>query len=95
MHRSASWSFLLLFLPVACEAAVIRRDADVTIRGRTFVNKGLVGFGLIPHDARESTGDTIGSIGSAIAIKPGTWRSVKGGKFKGTLVVHPDRGYNV
>ncbi|KAF9556491.1 hypothetical protein CPC08DRAFT_737062 [Agrocybe pediades] len=56
---------------------------------------GLVGFGLIPSDFLESTGDTIGGIGSAIAIKRGTWASHANGTFTGTLVVHPDRGFNV
>ena len=31
--------------------------------------QGLVGFGLIPSDFKDSTGDTLGGIGSALAIK--------------------------
>ena len=54
-----------------------------------------MGFGLIPSDFIESTGDTIGGIGSAIAIKRGTWTARSDGTFTGTLVVHPDRGFNV
>ncbi|KAF8961939.1 esterase-like activity of phytase-domain-containing protein [Flammula alnicola] len=68
---------------------------SVTLGGLTYVNKGLVGFGLIPSDFLESTGDTIGGIGSAIAIKRGTWAAHTDGTFTGTLVVHPDRGFNV
>lgn len=67
---------------------------SVKLNGQTYVNKGLVGFGLIPSNFRESTGDTLGGIGSAMAIKYGTWKATKTG-FEGTLVVHPDRGYNV
>ncbi|KAG9048256.1 hypothetical protein FS837_000392 [Tulasnella sp. UAMH 9824] len=59
------------------------------------VNKGLVAFGYIPANARESTGDTLGGIGSAIALKAGSFTKGKNGTFKGTLVVQPDRGYNV
>ena len=60
-----------------------------------FWTQGLVAFGLIPSNAKDSTGDTIGGIGSAIAIKPGTWSPQSDGSFKGSLIVHPDRGYNV
>ncbi|KAF9038063.1 esterase-like activity of phytase-domain-containing protein [Panaeolus papilionaceus] len=70
-------------------------SVSVTLGGVTYVNKGIVGFGLIPSDFLESTGDTIGGIGSAIAFKPGTWTSNADGTYSGILVVHPDRGFNV
>lgn len=59
------------------------------------IQQGLVGFGRIPSNFRESTGDTLGGIGSAIALKPGTWTQGVGGEFNGTLIVHPDRGFNM
>ncbi|KAF5359713.1 hypothetical protein D9756_002857 [Leucocoprinus leucothites] len=68
---------------------------SVTLDGVTYINKGLVAFGLIPSDFRESTGDTLGGIGSAIALKPNTWTIGGSGQFTGTFIVHPDRGYNV
>ncbi|KIK63497.1 hypothetical protein GYMLUDRAFT_197129 [Collybiopsis luxurians FD-317 M1] len=68
---------------------------SVTLDGVTYVNKGIVGFGFIPSDFIESTGDTFGGVGSAIALKYGTWRSRSDGTYTGTLVVHPDRGFNV
>ncbi|KAI0339337.1 hypothetical protein BDW22DRAFT_1409186 [Trametopsis cervina] len=68
---------------------------SVTVAGQTFVNKGLVAFGLIPSDFRESTGDTFGGVGSAIAIKPGSFAALSNGSFTGTLIVQPDRGFNV
>ncbi|KAJ3567531.1 hypothetical protein NP233_g6310 [Leucocoprinus birnbaumii] len=68
---------------------------SVSLGGVTYVNKGLVGFGLIPSNFKESTGDTLGGIGSAIALKPGTWTIGSNGQYTGTLIVHPDRGYNV
>ena len=40
-------------------------------------------------------GDTLGGIGSAIALKRGTYRKYRDGSFAGTLVVQPDRGFNV
>jgi hypothetical protein len=94
MHDVGTWLCLLL-TPSLCSAAITARDDKVKLGGRTFVNKGLVGFGFIPHNARESTGDTIGGIGSAIALKPDTWKLNDNGTYLGTLIVHPDRGFNV
>ncbi|KAI0777990.1 esterase-like activity of phytase-domain-containing protein [Irpex lacteus] len=68
---------------------------SVTVGGRTFVNKGLVAFGLIPSNFRESTGDTLGGIGSGIAIKPDSFTAQSNGSYTGTLIVQPDRGFNV
>lgn len=55
----------------------------------------MVGFGIIPSNAKDSTGDTIGGIGSGIDIKSGTWKASGNGTFTGTFVVVPDRGFNV
>ncbi|KAG5644763.1 hypothetical protein DXG03_007671 [Asterophora parasitica] len=68
---------------------------SVNLNGVTYVNKGLVGFGLIPSDFRESTGDTLGGIGSGIDLKVGTWKRTSADTYTGTFIVTPDRGYNV
>ncbi|KAF7313076.1 Phytase-like domain-containing protein [Mycena kentingensis (nom. inval.)] len=68
---------------------------SVSLDGVTYVNQGLVAFGLIPSNAKESTGDTIGGIGSAIAFKPGTWTQLANGSYTGIIVAQPDRGFNV
>ncbi|KAF5353668.1 hypothetical protein D9758_008665 [Tetrapyrgos nigripes] len=76
----------------------LRQDSSVTtaiLDDVTYTNKGLVGFGFIPSDFRESTGDTLGGIGSAIAFKQGTYQVLSNGSVTGTMVVHPDRGFNV
>ncbi|KAF8209524.1 esterase-like activity of phytase-domain-containing protein [Mycena galopus ATCC 62051] len=70
-------------------------SVSVTLDGVTYVNQGLVGFGLILANATDSTGDTLGGFGSAIAIKPGTWTELDNGSYTGILVAQPDRGYNV
>ncbi|KZV76582.1 hypothetical protein PENSPDRAFT_598027 [Peniophora sp. CONT] len=64
-----------------------------SLDGVTYVNKGIVGFGFIPSDFKESTGDTLGGIGSAIALK--TFSSNGNTSFTGTIVVQPDRGFNI
>ncbi|KAJ7079242.1 esterase-like activity of phytase-domain-containing protein [Mycena belliarum] len=89
----------LFHLSAASPLAIARRAAStalsVTLGGVTYVNQGLVGFGRIPSNFTESTGDTLGGIGSAIAVKFGSWTAQANGTFTGTLVVQPDRGFNV
>ncbi|OCH85049.1 hypothetical protein OBBRIDRAFT_740557 [Obba rivulosa] len=68
---------------------------SVQLAGQTFVNKGLAAFGLIPSNFTDSTGNTFGGVGSAIAIKPGSFAKTADGNFTGTLIVQPDRGFNV
>ena len=40
-------------------------------------------------------GDTLGGIGSAIALKSGSFSQNADDSFKGTFIVQPDRGFNV
>ncbi|GLB38603.1 putative esterase-like activity of phytase [Lyophyllum shimeji] len=81
--------------PAAHSARAASFPVPVSLNGITYVNKGLVGFGFIPSNFRESTGDTLGGIGSGIDIKFGTWRQTSAGTYTGTFVVTPDRGFNV
>ncbi|KAF8887862.1 esterase-like activity of phytase-domain-containing protein [Gymnopilus junonius] len=67
---------------------------SAVVDGVIYINKGLVGFGLIPSNFTDSTGDTIGGYGGAIAFKLGTF-SESDGVFSGTLLARPDRGFNV
>lgn len=92
--QAVVWALSLALL----RASPVRKassDTSVVLNVQTYINKGIVAFGRIPSDAVESTGDTLGGLGSAMAIKYGTWKDVGNGSFSGTLVVHPDRGYNV
>lgn len=92
--QAVVWTLSLALL----RASPVRKassDTSVVLNGQTYINKGIVAFGRIPSDAIESTGDTLGGLGSAMAIKYGTWKDIGNGSFSGTLVVHPDRGYNV
>jgi hypothetical protein len=47
---------------------------------------------FIPHNFKDSTGDTFGAVGSAITLKK--FEAHKG-KFTGTLLVQADRGFSV
>ena len=63
----------------------------MSFNGVTYVNKGLVGFGAIDGSARDSFGETIGGIGSAIALQS---FEKNGDSYTGVMIVQPDRGYN-
>ncbi|CAA7270994.1 unnamed protein product [Cyclocybe aegerita] len=76
------------------------QNDDVTVAtaildGIVYVNKEIVAFGLIQSNLVESTGDTLGGYGGAIAFKRGTWKTANDGAFSGTIVARPDRGFNV
>ena len=63
-----------------------------SFNGATYVDKGLVAFGALPGDAKDSTGLSIGGIGSAIALK--SINKGNDGIFRGEMWVQPDRGHN-
>ncbi|EIN10940.1 hypothetical protein PUNSTDRAFT_133002 [Punctularia strigosozonata HHB-11173 SS5] len=107
MYCKSTVGYLLLSLSVLCGSSAVPPRASApaepipslafstTLAGKTFVNKGLVAFGLIPSNFTESTGDTIGGIGSAIALKRGSFQRHANGTYTGTIIVQPDRGFNV
>jgi hypothetical protein len=64
-----------------------------TCNGKTYVYEELAGYGFIADNARDKFGDTIGGIGSAIAIDRLSWVRI-GNTFKGLLYALPDRGWN-
>ncbi len=81
---------LSLFAP----SAVIGAEAQsVSFDGATFVNKGLVGVGRVPSDAKDKLGDTLGGIGSGMVADLNSWKK-DGDTYSGTLYMLPDRGWN-
>jgi len=83
-------------LTIALLAAVSAQAEPVirSLSGRSFVNKGLVGVGRIPANTKDKFGETLGSF-SAMAMQPGSWVRNADGSYSGTLLMQPDRGYNV
>jgi hypothetical protein len=73
-------------LVIAILAASPADAQDVT-------GKGLVAAARIPSNARDSSGETLGGFGSAMALVPGSWHGA-GGRFTATLAMLPDRGWN-
>lgn len=64
----------------------------VSLNGRTFINRGLVGAGRLPADTVDFLGDTLGSF-SSLQVAPGSWTRV-GDHYEAILWTLPDRGRN-
>lgn len=67
-----------------------------TCNGKIYTYSALAGYGKLASDARDKFGDTIGGIGSAIALDKKSWKSKKGKSEAYTGIVYglPDRGWN-
>ena len=69
-------------------------QSSVAFQGHTFVNKGLVGVARVPSNAVDQFGDTLGGIGSGMAMDLKSWHKNHDGSYGGTLYMLPDRGWN-
>jgi hypothetical protein len=80
--------------PVAPEQAP--SVSETTCNGKKYVYEELAGWGLLAGDSRDKFGDTIGGIGSAIALDKKSWKKKKGDSesYDGVLYGLPDRGWN-
>lgn len=78
---------------------VLARDYDKSVVNQTvcdnkkYIYRALAGYGLVPTDARDKFGDTIGGIGSSIALDRTSWKKLKNGSYTGILWTLPDRGW--
>ncbi|KAI8936761.1 hypothetical protein NX059_006008 [Plenodomus lindquistii] len=95
-------SLSVLVLPLAnVFATPLNTRADpapvnvTTCNGKKYVYSALAGYGLLPSNARDKYGDTIGGIGSAIALdKKSIKFSKKSQSYSGIIYGLPDRGWN-
>ncbi|KAB8217684.1 esterase-like activity of phytase-domain-containing protein [Aspergillus novoparasiticus] len=89
---------VLTALPWTAAAATLRSKSNVvnqtTCGGTTYAYTGLEGYGFIPSNATDKYGDTIGGIGSSIAIEPDSWRRTAQDTYSGIVYALPDRGWN-
>lgn len=65
-----------------------------TCNGKKYVYEELAGYGYLPSNGRDKAGDTLGGLGSSIAMDKKSWRKV-GKSYKGLLYALPDRGWYV
>lgn len=95
----------LVALPVAnviANPVVTRAEAvavnTTTCGGKKYVYQELAGYGKLPSDFRDKHGDTLGGIGSAIALdkKSCGYKKSQGkkGSYEGIIYGLPDRGWN-
>ncbi|TEY78300.1 hypothetical protein BOTCAL_0050g00320 [Botryotinia calthae] len=87
------------FLTVAPLFGLVTAQSDsyvnqTTCNGKTYTYQALGGYGYIPGTARDKFGDTIGGIGSAIAMDRKSWEKLDNGSYTGVLWALPDRGWN-
>ena len=64
-----------------------------TCNQKTYIYEQLAGYGYLPSNGRDKTGDTLGGIGSSAAVDKKTWRR-DGESYKCLLYALPDRGWN-
>jgi hypothetical protein len=88
------------YLAVACllDATYAQSTSYVNqtnCNGKTYTYEELGGYGTIPGNARDKYGDTIGGIGSAIAMDVSSWTKLGNGSYTGVLWTLPDRGWSV
>jgi hypothetical protein len=94
-RRPGAWKYLTAsvatILLVTCGVASAQ---SVNFNGHTFVNKGLVGVARVPSNALDQFGDTLGGIGSGMAMDLDSWHKNRDGSYGGTLYMLPDKGWN-
>jgi hypothetical protein len=96
--KRASWLLGAGLLALAAAAlgapaAIAAEAQSVTVDGAVFVNRGLVGVGRVPADAKDKLGDTLGGLGSGMAADLSQWQR-KGDTYSGVFYMLPDRGWN-
>lgn len=63
---------------------------QTTCNDRTYTYDGLAGYGFVPSDFRDKTGDTFGGPSSA-AFE--SWKKTREGSYEGIIWLLPDRGW--
>src|SRR5204862_6307476 len=67
--------------------------SQTTCGGKSYKYHGLAGYGFVPSNAKDRFGDTLGGIGSALAIDQSIWRRNKDSTYEGIAFGLPDRGW--
>lgn len=62
---------------------------------KKYVYRNLAGYGYLPSDFRDKFGDTLGGIGSSIALDRKAWKKTSSGSYEGVIWTLPDRGWYV
>ena len=89
------YNILPAAVPMALALASVASAAVnvTTCNGKKYVYEELAGYGYLPSNGRDKTGDTLGGIGSSIAMDKNSWKK-EGKSYKGLVYALPDRGWN-
>ncbi|KAK5171822.1 uncharacterized protein LTR77_003458 [Saxophila tyrrhenica] len=90
-----------LLLPVLVSSAAAAPSSHkhtaavntTTCNGETYVYEELAGYGFLPPNDRDKYGDTLGGLGSSLAVDKSSWKKV-GQNYQGVAYALPDRGWN-
>jgi len=66
---------------------------QTTCNGKQYTYQELAGYGLVSGNARDEFGDTLGGIGSSLALDRSQWKKLPNGSYTGVLWGLPDRGW--
>lgn len=77
----------------ACTATATSFVNQTNCNGQVYTYQQLAGYGFNPSNATDKFGDTIGGIGSAIALDRTAWTKLANGSYTGVLYALPDRGW--
>jgi hypothetical protein len=86
----AGKSLVLLPLALMIISASAAFAQTVSFQGQNFVNQGLVGVARVPSNDVDKYGDTV-SLGSGMAVLPGSWHKRGDGSYIGRFLMLPDR----
>jgi hypothetical protein len=78
-------------LSTAAFAATTSLPSTVTVDGVAYTWKQTVAYGEIPATAVDAFGDSLGSLGSAIAVK--RWRANGDGSYSGAIFLSSSPSY--
>ncbi|KAL3425824.1 hypothetical protein PVAG01_02615 [Phlyctema vagabunda] len=67
---------------------------QTTCNGKTYTYQELAGYGALSGSARDEFGDTLGGLGSGLALDRSQWKKLDNGSYTGVLWALPDRGWN-
>ncbi|CAO1618790.1 unnamed protein product [Parajaminaea phylloscopi] len=74
------------------DSAASSAASAVSLDSTKYVSHGLVAFGRIANTALDSFGESLGGLGSAIALE--AFQAKKDGSYTGSIRLQPDRGHN-
>jgi len=91
---SGSIMVFLKLVSVASFAVTITAFVNRTVcNDKVYTYEELAGVGILPSNGRDEFGDTLGGIGSGLALDRSQWKKLANGSYTGVVWGLPDRGW--